>query len=45
MLKAVDDTNGCAKSRLSVVLKVLRSSTSGVTRVTVFVVQRLQSLP
>ena len=36
MLKAVDDANRCAKSRLIVVLKVLRSPTSGVTRVTVF---------
>jgi hypothetical protein len=35
MLKAVDDVNGC-KSRPIVVLKVLRYSTDGVTRVTVF---------
>ena len=36
MLKVVDDVNGSAKSGLIVVLKVLRYSTDGVTRVTVF---------
>ena len=44
MLKAVDDANSCVKSRLIVVLKVVRSSTDGVTKITVFVAQLLQSL-
>ena len=44
MLKAVDDANSCVKSRLIVVLKVVRSSTDGVTKITVFVAHLLQSL-
>ena len=43
MLKAVDDANSCVKSRL-IVLKAVRSSTDGVTKITVFVAQLLQSL-